>query len=118
MLKHVVTPIAAVLLALPAVALGSTPPKAASASCKSQLTAMGATNFAAQYKTMGACVSQMSKATAHRRASLLSAEKQCRTQELANATAFAATYGTSGKAGKNSSQANAFGKCVSKLAPV
>jgi hypothetical protein len=116
LLKHVVTFVAVALLALPAVALGSTPTKAASASCKAQLKTSGATAFNQLYKSFGACVSQNAKLTAQQRRSLLSAEKQCRTEMNAGATAFAAKYGKPGKSGKSNSQSTAFGQCVSKLA--
>jgi len=103
------------LLAVPATAVGSTPTKA-SASCKAQLKASGATNFAVLYKSLGACVSKASHLTAQQRQNLLSAEKQCHTAQTANVTAFNTQYGTNGKSGKSGAQSNAFGKCVSKLA--
>jgi hypothetical protein len=121
MTKHVVTLIAIGLLALPAAAIGATPSGAASASCKAQLKAAGTmANFLQvnHYKSFGGCVSHTAKLNAQQRQTLLSAEKQCRSQQLANASAFDAKYGTSGKAGKNSDHANSFGKCVSSLAPV
>ena len=104
------------LLAVPATAVGSTPTKAASASCKAQLKASGAANFALLYKSVGACVSHNAKLTAQQRQALLSAEKQCRAWQTANVTAFNTQYGTNTKAAKNGTQSNAFGKCVSKLA--
>jgi hypothetical protein len=104
------------LLAVPATAVGSTPTQAASTSCKAQLAAMGTTNFHAQYKSFGACVSYAKTLTAHQRHALLSAEKQCRTEQQADPAAFDAKYGTNGKSGKSGYQSNAFGKCVSKLA--
>ena len=103
------------LLAVPATAVGSTPTKA-SASCKAQLKAAGAANFALLYKSLGACVSHNAKLTAQQRQALLSAEKQCRASQTANLTAFNTQYGTNGKSGKNGAQSNAYGKCVSKLA--
>jgi hypothetical protein len=114
--KHVVTLVVAGLLALPAAALGSTPTTAASSSCKAQLKASGAAGFAQVYPSFGACVSANAKKTAQQRQATLSAEKQCRTEQLAGAAAFDAKYGSTGKAGKHTSTANAFGKCVSKLA--
>jgi hypothetical protein len=108
------------LLVLPAAALGSTPSKAASASCKAQLSAMGATNFNAKYHTFGGCVSQTQKLTPAQRQSLLSAEKTCRAEQLSlGDTAFTAKYGSNNKSGKHASAptagtaADAFGKCVS-----
>src|SRR5216684_821983 len=81
-MKKVFTLIAACcVLAVPAAAVGSTPTQAASASCKSQLKASGATNFAVLYTSLGACVSHNAKLTAQKRQSLLSAEKQCRTEQ-------------------------------------
>ena len=116
MTKHVVTLVVAGLLALPAVALGSTPTQAASSSCKAQLKASGAAGFAQVYSSFGACVSANAKKTAQQRQATLSAEKQCRSEQLANASAFDAKYGSTGKAGKHVSTANSFGRCVSKLA--
>ena len=111
------------VLAVPAAALGSTPASAASANCKAQLKAMGATNFyntaSGGYKTFGACVSKAQHLTNQQRQNLLSAEKTCRGEQLASETAFDAKYGTNAKTGKHASAPtsgtaqNAFGKCVS-----
>lgn len=107
----------ACILAFAATSGATTPPsKAASTSCKAQFTASGKANFLAVYKSMGGCVSRMSKLTAKQRQSVLKAEKTCRAAQLANASAFEAKYGTNGKSGKSGSQENAFGKCVSQTA--
>jgi hypothetical protein len=97
-------------LGLPAAAVGATPSHAASASCKAQLRLVGTTNFVHLYRTMGGCVARMSRLTVAQRQALLRAEKTCRTAQLANATAFEATWGT------NKNKENAFGKCVSASA--
>lgn|SRR5512146_2571627 len=112
---------AVAMLALPAASLGATPSQAASASCKAQLKAMGTVNFNGKYQSFGACVSQTQKLTPTQRQNLLSAEKQCRSAQLANATAFNAKYGTNAKTGKHANAptsgtaSNAFGKCVSSI---
>jgi hypothetical protein len=103
----------AVGLAAPASAVGSTPTHAASTSCKAQLKASGTANFDALYKTMGGCVSKMSKLTATQRQALLTAERTCRQQQTADPTAFETKYGSTTKSGKTGSQEDAFGKCVS-----
>jgi Spy/CpxP family protein refolding chaperone len=110
-------------LAVPAAALGSTPASAASANCKAQLKAMGATNFynvaSGGYQSFGACVSKARHLTNQQRQNLLAAEKTCRAEQLANESAFDAKYGTSATTGKHASaptsgsKSNAFGKCVS-----
>jgi hypothetical protein len=115
MTRYFLVLVAIMFLSIQAAAVASTPSHAASASCKAQLAASGPTNFAAIYKTTGACVSRMAKVTATQRQALLRAEKTCRAAQVANAGAFAARYGTT-KSGKTGSQANAFGKCVSSLA--
>jgi len=111
------------VLAVPAAAIGSTPASAASASCKAQLKAMGATNFyntaSGGYKTFGVCVSKAQHLTPQQRQNLLAAEKTCRAEQLANESAFDAKYGTNATTGKHASaptsgtKSNAFGKCVS-----
>lgn len=102
-----------VALTAPVSAIGATPTNAASASCKAQLKASGAVWFDSHYKTMGSCVSQMSKATAAHRQALLSAERTCRQQQTADPAAFKTRYGTTTKSGNTGSQSDAFGKCVS-----
>lgn len=110
-------------LAVPAAAVGSTPTQAASASCKSQLTASGAANFDKLYGSLGGCITWNKRLTVQQRHALLSAEKQCRAEQTASVAAFNTKYGTndkSGKSGKSSTtgfQSNAFGKCVSSKAP-
>jgi hypothetical protein len=107
------------LLAVPAAAIGSTPTSTASASCKAQLKAIGATNFNASYQSFGACVSKARQLTNQQRQNLLAAEKTCRAEQLANASAFNVKYGTNATTGKHASaptsgtKSNAFGKCVS-----
>lgn len=83
--------------------------------CKALRIAMGAQNFAATYGTnankrnaFGKCVSRLSREeAAENRAARVNAAKQCRTEQEADAAAFATKYGT-GRHGRN-----AFGKCVS-----
>ena len=110
------------LLAVPATSVGSTPASAASASCKTQLKAVGATAFSGLnglYTSFGACVSRAQHLTPSQRQNLLAAEKWCRTTQLADATKFEQTYGTNSKTGKHATAptsgtaSNAFGKCVS-----
>jgi hypothetical protein len=117
MTKQLVVLAALAMLALPATALGSTP---ASASCKAQLKAVGAANFygpAPMYKSFGACVAKASHLTNSQRQSLLSAEKQCRSEQLSmGATAFDAKYDTKQQHGKQGTTSNSFGKCVSARA--
>jgi hypothetical protein len=119
MLKRLIVLAVFALLAVPAAAIGSTPTSAASANCKAQLKAMGATNFNATYQSFGACVTKARHLTNQQRQSLLSAEKTCRAEQLANESAFDAKYGTSATTGKHASaptsgaKSNAFGKCVS-----
>jgi hypothetical protein len=117
MKRFVLLAAVAALLSFQSAAIASTPPShSASASCKAQLAASGTANFLGMFKTMGACISRMSKLTPQQRQSVLSAEKTCRAAQLANASAFEAKYGTNGKSGKSGSQENAFGKCVSQTA--
>lgn len=111
-----VTVFACVLAFAAAAAAKTSPSRAASASCKAQLAASGKTDFLGMYKSMGGCVSHMSKLTAKQRQSVLKAEKTCRAAQLANASAFETTYGTNGKSGKRGAQENAFGKCVARIA--
>jgi hypothetical protein len=110
------------LLAVPATAVGSTPASAASASCKAQLKAVGATAFdgpSGLYTSFGACVSKAQHLTPSQRQNLLAAEKWCRTAQTTNPSAFNSQYGTNGKSGKHATAptsgtaSNAFGKCVS-----
>lgn len=122
-MKRLVVLAAVAMLALPAASLGATPSKAASASCKAQLKASGAADFAKVYTSFGACVSKATRQTPAQRQNTLSAEKQCRSQQLADAAAFQAKYGTNNKTnGKHANAptsgtaSNAFGKCVSALA--
>jgi len=106
------------MLALPAAALGSGS-TAASASCKAQLKAIGAANFysPAMYTSFGACVSKATHLTNSQRQTLLSAEKQCRSDQLSmGATAFDAKYNTKQQHGKQGTTSNSFGKCVSARA--
>ena len=120
MTKRFLVLAALALFALPAAALGSGT-TAASASCKAQLKAIGATNFysPAMYKSFGACVSKASHLTAAQRQALLSAEKQCRGEQAAmGATAFDAKYDTKQQHGKQATTSNSFGKCVSARVPV
>jgi hypothetical protein len=117
-------------LALPAAAIAAGTPNTnslAHASCKAQQVAMGATTFNAAYGTnsaksnaFGKCVA---KATTTAAAAVQNAAKSCKAQQadanFANAATnpnhltFDAFYGANGK-GK-SADANAYGKCVSKL---
>jgi hypothetical protein len=112
-------------LALPAAAIAAGTPNTnslANTSCKTQQVAMGATVFKAAYgsNAFGKCVS---KATVTAAAAVQNAAKSCKAQQadvnFANAASntnhlsFDAFYGANGK-GK-SADANALGKCVSKL---
>lgn len=121
MTKRLIVLAAVAMLALPAAALGSTPAQASSTNCKAQLKAMGKANFDAKYRSFGACVSQTQKLTPSQRQNLLSAEKQCRSAQLADSNAFDLKYGTNAKSGKHATAptagtaSNAFGKCVSSI---
>jgi hypothetical protein len=118
MTKRLIVLAALVMAALPAAALGSSSTPA-SASCKAQLKAIGATNFysPAMYKSFGACVSKASHLTNAQRQALLSAEKQCRSEQLSiGVAAFDAKYDTRQQHGKQGTTSNAFGKCVSARA--
>jgi len=125
MTKRLILLAAVAALALPASALGTTPSQAASASCKAQLKAVGATAFdgpSGLYASFGACVSKARHLTVQQRQSLLSAEKQCRSQLTSmGESAFDAKYGTNAKTGKHASAptsgttSNAFGKCVAAV---
>ena len=106
-MKRGVLILAFALLVLPTFALASPPGKAASASCKAQLQALGKTDFARLHLTMGACVSQMSRATKAQQRATLTAARGCHTEQRADSAAFEQKYGS------NHSKENAFGKCVS-----
>jgi hypothetical protein len=83
--------------------------------CRSERTGMGTEAFKALYGTnadrsnaFGKCVSKRNAATVKAaKAAKVSAQKECTTEQAADAAAFTAKYGT-GKKG-----ANAFGNCVS-----
>jgi hypothetical protein len=83
--------------------------------CKAEREADAAA-FAAKYGTnkngtnaLGKCVSQVQgELSADRRSAIENAAKQCKAERKADASAFAAKYGT------NKNKRNAFGKCVSK----
>jgi hypothetical protein len=129
-MKYLCMTIVLTALALPAVAIAAGTPNTnslANNSCKAQQTAMGATTFKAAYGTnadksnaLGKCVA---KATVTAAAAVQNAAKSCKAQQadanFASATnnpnhlTFDAFYGANGK-GK-SADANAYGKCVSKL---
>ena len=117
MIKRLIVLAALALAVVPAaLGSGSTP---ASTSCKTQLKAVGATNFysPAMYKSFGACVSKASHLTNTQRQTLLSAEKQCRSDQLAmGVAAFDAKYDTKQQHGKQGTTSNSFGKCVSARA--
>ena len=116
MTKRILVLTVLALLALPAAALGSSSTPA-STSCKAQLKAVGATNFAGMYKSFGVCVSKASHLTNGQRQALLSAEKQCRNEQLSmGVTAFDARYDTKQQHGKQGTTSNSFGKCVSARA--
>lgn len=60
---------------------------------------------------LGKCVSSMVNATVEgQQAATMNAAKKCKAERATNPAAFKATHGT------NKNKANAFGKCVSKLA--
>jgi hypothetical protein len=122
-------------LALPAAAIAAGTPNTnslANTSCKSQQTAMAlitATTFKLAYGTnasrsnaFGKCVA---KATVTANAAVQNAAKSCKAQQadlnFATATSnpkgltFDAFYGGNGNAKGKSADANAYGKCVSKL---
>jgi len=106
------------LLAVPALAVASTPPSpadqaAAVKQCTTERNANSAafkllygTN-ASKSNAFGKCVSKLAKQNEQNRSN---AAAQCRTERSADPTTFAATYGT----GKN--HMNAFGNCVSTKA--
>jgi ribosomal protein S17E len=83
--------------------------------CKAEREADPAA-FAAKYgsnkndkNALGKCVSQAQRElSADRRSAIENAAKQCKAERKADASAFAAKYGT------NKNKRNAFGKCVSK----
>jgi hypothetical protein len=106
-MKRGVLIVAFALLVLPTFALASPPSKAASASCKAQLQAIGKTDFARLNGTMGVCVSKMAQATKAQQQATLSAARSCHTERRADSAAFEQKYGS------NHSKENAFGKCVS-----
>ena len=91
--------------------------KAAEEQCRTEQQA-DATAFANKYGTnknkrnaFGKCVSQKShEADAAASQETVNAAKACRTEQKADATAFANKYGT------NKNKRNAFGKCVSQKA--
>jgi hypothetical protein len=109
-MRRMILVAAIALLALPAAAVANTSPKVASLNCKAQLRAMGKTNFQQVYGTFGRCVARMSQLTAAQQKATLNAAQKCRAEQLANAAAFKAKWGT------NANKANAFGKCVSATA--
>ena len=128
MKKFLLTLAGAAALCVPAAALADATPSAtslAAASCKTQLTAMGATAFNGLYGTnasksnaTGKCVSA---AVRKANGALTSASATCKAQQADtnfaathNNTTFNAFYGANGK-GK-SADANAYGKCVSTTA--
>jgi hypothetical protein len=106
------------LLAVPALAVASTPPSpadqaAAVKQCTSERNANPAafkllygTN-ASKSNAFGKCVSKLAQQNEQNRSN---AAAQCRTKRSADPTTFASTYGT----GKN--HMNAFGNCVSTKA--
>jgi hypothetical protein len=106
------------LLAVPALAVASTPPSpadqaAAVKQCTTERNANSAafkllygTN-ASKSNAFGKCVSKLAQQNEQNRSN---AAAQCRTERSADPTTFAATYGT----GKN--HMNAFGNCVSTKA--
>jgi len=106
------------LLAVPALAVASTPPSpadqaAAVKQCTTERNANPAafkllygTN-ASKSNAFGKCVSKLAQQNEQNRSN---AAAQCRTERSADPTAFASTYGT----GKN--HMNAFGNCVSTKA--
>jgi hypothetical protein len=127
-MKYFCMTIVMTALALPAAAIAGTPNtnSLANNSCKAQQTAMGAT-FKAAYGTnadksnaFGKCVA---KATVTAAVAVQNAAKSCKAQQAdanfantasnPNHLTFDAFYGANGK-GK-SADANALGKCVSKL---
>jgi hypothetical protein len=60
---------------------------------------------------LGKCVSSMANATVEaQQDATMNAAKKCKAERALNPAAFKTTYGT------NKNKANAFGKCVSKLA--
>ena len=91
--------------------------KKAKSDCKAEQAADAAA-FKAKYGTnknknnaYGKCVSGKATAAADAQTkALVNAAKQCKTERAADAAAFKAKYGT------NKNKANAFGKCVSKIA--
>ena len=118
----------AAALCIPAAALADATPSAtslAAASCKTQLTALGATTFNGTYGTnasksnaMGKCVSA---AVRKANGALASASAACKAEQAdANFAAthnnltFNAFYGANGKG--NNADASAYGKCVSAKA--
>jgi len=106
------------LLAVPALAVASTPPSpadqaAAVKQCTTERNANSAafkllygTN-ASKSNALGKCVSKLAQQNEQNRSN---AAAQCRTERSADPTTFASTYGT----GKN--HMNAFGNCVSTKA--
>ena len=108
---------AAVLaLAVPGVvaAQEASPAKNAAKTCKALRTAMGVDLFRTTYGTnnrksnaFGKCVSGQAKVE---RAEVAKAKNTCRTEQDADAAAFAVKYGT------NRNGKNAYGKCVSAAA--
>ena len=107
LLVFAVAPVAA------SVAAGGTDAtKAASATCAATKAKLGATTFAQAYTSFGACVSAM---TSLEQQNIASAQVSC-TAEQADTVGFASLHGGKTFAqfyGKNSSGANALGKCVS-----
>ena len=106
------------LLALPALAVASSPPSNASqAAAVKQCTTERNANSAAfkltygttptRSNAFGKCVSKLAQQNEQEHAN---AAAQCRTERSADATAFAASYGT------GANHKNAFGNCVSKKA--
>src|SRR2546421_337725 len=85
----------------------------------SQATAYGTSTSTGLYASFGACISRAQHLTPQQRQNLLSAEKTCRGEQLANKSAFDTKYGTNATSGKHAtaptsgSKSNAFGKCVS-----
>jgi hypothetical protein len=118
----------AAALCVPAAALADATPSAtalAAASCKTQLTSMGATTFNATYGTnasksnaMGKCVSaavRKANGALERAAATCKAEQaDANFAATHNGATFNTFYGGNGKG--QSADANAYGKCVSTKA--
>jgi hypothetical protein len=131
-MKYLCMTIVLTALALPAAAIAAGTPNTnslANSSCKTQQTAMTAALFNAAYGTnvaksnaFGKCVA---KATVTAAAAVQNAAKSCKAQQgdvnFVNATSnpthmtFDAFYGGNGNAKGAAADANALGKCVSKL---